>query len=207
MKKIKILSVALVGVLFLAACSKPAPKVETPTPKAPEQAMVSKSDVAPNPTPVPTEPESKPLPLPPSMPSPSSQATGVDACALFTRSMAESLIGKVTMGPIATSPDGGSSCFYVGENSAGATLIVKRAADMKSAQDAYAQGLAKFKAQAGVEPESVSGLGDEAFWLGGKQNALGVRIGQAWVVVGARNPKGDAKSAVRAVMEQVLGKL
>jgi hypothetical protein len=141
------------------------------------------------------------------------------ACRLLTRDDAEALFGgPVQPRPVtSTMADVGEvswRCGYISETTKPqgptnptkvVTLLVKRWQQPAAARSAFEHAHALAQAISGQVPENVDGLGERAYWAGGKVNQLNVLAGNDWLVIsGTQGPGVDELAPARAAAARVL---
>ncbi|MDQ7814751.1 MAG: hypothetical protein RDU25_03040 [Patescibacteria group bacterium] len=128
---------------------------------------------------------------------PSAETTvtsNVSACDVFTPELAKKFLGEVgepteNTGPIVT------NCTYSSAQG-GITLLIKHSS--QSEQDGAIEAS---KGLSGVDPVMVDGLGDKAYWAGGKLNQINVYKGNDWYIISAFMSGFDKDKAIEIVRE------
>jgi hypothetical protein len=148
------------------------------------------------------------------------------ACDVFTLDMARQVLGDSAkpdeLKPFSGSSDdiAGSTCTYQAEDptptnqfltTITATVSLngaKTATGRSSNRSAFDENRTTF-AQSGEGVESLNGLGDAAYYIGGVANQLHVLVDGARyaVIVSASDPDGDNRAATEQLARQVVEKL
>lgn len=136
------------------------------------------------------------------------QKPALDACKLLTPEIAKSVIGEETAEP-STNNVGGvvSTCSYSAKsaNMKSLSLLARRAYTNESSVEVFKAAFDQSKSLSGVDPVSVSGLGDEAYWAGGTLNQLNVRKGDTWLILSSFGfDKGMDAEKLRQPMESII---
>ncbi len=141
------------------------------------------------------------------------------ACKLLTKDDAETLLGEpVQATPVtSTMADVGAvswRCGYLSANPQAqgpttstkvVTLLVKHWQDPAEARSAYEHAHALSQTISGQVPEAVAGLGERAYWAGGKVNQLNVLAGSDWLVIsGTQGPGLDQLAPAKAAAARIL---
>ncbi|MBV8200099.1 MAG: hypothetical protein JOZ15_05685 [Acidobacteria bacterium] len=140
------------------------------------------------------------------------------ACKLLTRDDAEALLGEpVQPAPVtSTMADVGVvswRCGYISSKPHSPTnptkvvsLLVKHWQEPTAARSAFEHAHTLAQAISGQVPENVDGLGERAYWAGGKVNQLNVLAGDDWLVVsGTRGGPGlDELGPAKAAAAKIL---
>jgi len=168
--------IALLFAVLLSACGAPQPQI----------AIDAQSQQS----------ESVQNPIEKAQPAP---AQGIDACALFTKADAESILGQPVGEP--EFPIQGSatfnvtSCKYRLQNdrftSASLIVTVPVNGNVQSAQTAYNTDKSQVQEMYSVAPVDVPGLGDNAYWAGGSGNHLAILAGNVHLIIRADGLSGD----------------
>lgn len=145
----------------------------------------------------------------PSAPAPVAQnATweGPSACTILDRELAKKYLGEVNE-PTENTDLTVSNCSYSssGGTIGGITLLIKRSMTDAAAKTEHEGAIQMSKTLSGVDPEMVSGLGDQAYWAGGKLNQLNVFKGNDWYIISAFMD-GYTKDKAIEIMKDVLAK-
>jgi hypothetical protein len=87
-------------------------------------------------------------------------------------------------------------------------LLAKRWNEADAARLAFERAHVLSQMVSGQAPETIEGLGDRAYWAGGKVNQLNVLAGSTWLVVsGTMGPGLDQQAPARAAAARVLSHL
>ena len=140
----------------------------------------------------------------------SKQASGkLDACGLLTKADAESLMGGSVKEPTTTRNEMSgiivSQCRYsdaAGDKQVG--LLARQAPTATEAKQVFGSARNASKDLAGTDPQTVSGLGDDAYWTGGNLSQLNVLKDNFWLIITARQGKGDRLAASKDVANKIL---
>ncbi len=136
------------------------------------------------------------------------------ACQLLTRDDAEALLGGPVLDPPVTSrmADIGVVSWRCGYISAGkhpakvVTLLANRWQEADGVRRAFEHAHALSQTISGQAPENVDGLGERAYWSGGKVNQLNVLRGRDWLVIsGTAGPGSDQLGPAKAAAAKILG--
>jgi hypothetical protein len=141
------------------------------------------------------------------------------ACRLLTRDDAEALLGEpVQATPVtSTMADIGVvswRCGYISSKPQSATsstkvvtLLVKHWQEPAAARSAYEHAHVLSQAISGQMPENVDGLGERAYWAGGKVNQLNVLAGNDWLVISGTMGAGlDELGPAKAAAAKILAR-
>jgi len=126
-------------------------------------------------------------------------ANGVHACDYLTKDIASGVLGEVNEPSETSSGAAISSCSYTPANGdiAVLSLLIKR-----NSADTEATGAkASSKSLSGVDPEDVAGLGDSAYWAGGKLNQLNVFKDNDWYILSAMMSGFNKDKAIKTMQE------
>jgi len=136
------------------------------------------------------------------------------ACKLLTRDDAEALLGGPVLDPPVTSTmaDIGEVSWRCGYISAAknptskvVTLLDKHWQQAADARSAYERAHVISETVSGQAPENVEGLGERAYWAGGKVNQLNVLVGADWLVIGGTlGPGLDQLAPAKAAAAKIL---
>ncbi len=142
-----------------------------------------------------------------------------DSCVIFTKADAEAVLGVKVLDPMrngAMSDDGNttvSSCNYPSPAEDPAEvkvvgLLVRKAANAAEADKVYMNARAESKSLSGVDAVDVSGLGDKAYWSGGRLTQLNVLNGEAWLIINVqdktnKNLQAQATEAARRALAKM----
>jgi hypothetical protein len=193
MKNTKMLLAALAVALSLAACAGPSSSTPSPTASNPAPAAATvPSPVAANPNPA-----SAPV-------APVAQGALVDACKLLPQEAAEAVVGPLISVPKTSFGDQRSSCAYMGKNYTSVITLVIRSGVTNADFDTDFQAS---KGLSGVDPVTIDGLGDKAYWFGGTLNELNILKGGNWIMVLAMGVEGDLQSIDKGIAEKVLANM
>lgn len=137
-------------------------------------------------------------------PEPTAAATapassGKQACQIFTPEIAKKYLGEVKEPTVNNGPIT-SNCTYAssGDKFGAITLLVKH-----SSVTEQAGAITASKDLSGVDPVMVEGLGDKAYWAGGKLNQLNVFKGNDWYIISSFGD-GYGKDKAIEIMKDVL---
>jgi hypothetical protein len=135
------------------------------------------------------------------------------ACRLLTRDDAEALLGGPALEPPVTSSmaDIGVVSWRCGYISAAknptkvVTMLASRWQEPGDARRAFEHAHALSQTISGQVPETVDGLGERAYWSGGKVNQLNVLRGRDWLVIsGTAGPGLDQLGPAKAAAAKIL---
>jgi len=135
------------------------------------------------------------------------------ACQLLTRDDAEALLGGPVLDPPVTShmADIGVvswRCGYISvakQPTKVVTLLANRWQEPGGVRRAFEHAHALSQTISGQAPENVDGLGERAYWSGGKVNQLNVLRGRDWLVVsGTTGPGLDQLAPAKAAAARIL---
>jgi hypothetical protein len=136
------------------------------------------------------------------------------ACRLLTRDDAEALLGGPVLDPPVTSrmADIGVVSWRCGYISAAknptkvVTLLANHWQEPAGVRHAFEHAHALSQTISGQAPENVDGLGERAYWSGGKVNQLNVLRGRDWLVIsGTTGPGLDQLGPAKAAAAKILG--
>ena len=136
----------------------------------------------------------------------------LDACALLTKADAESLLGGSVKEPTTTRNENGgtvvSQCHYsneAGDKQVG--LLARQAPTSAEAKQIFGTARSASKGLSGTDPQTVSGLGDDAYWTDGNLNQLNVLKDEVWLIITTRQGKGDRLAASKDAANKILSHL
>jgi hypothetical protein len=136
------------------------------------------------------------------------------ACQLLTRDDAEALLGGPVLDPPVTSrmADIGVVSWRCGYISVAknptkvVTLLANRWQEPGGVRRAFEHAHALSQTISGQVPENVDGLGERAYWAGGKVNQLNVLRGRDWLVISGTAGSGlDQQAPAKAAAVKILG--
>ena len=150
-----------------------------------------------------------------STPAVRQQAAAVNlACKLLTKDDAEALLGGPVLDPPVTSTMADIGvvswrCGYISEaknpTSKVVTLLDNHWQQATDARSAFERAHVISQTISGQAPENVEGLGERAYWAGGKVNQLNVLAGADWLVIGGTlGPGLDQLAPARAAAAKIL---
>lgn len=137
------------------------------------------------------------------------------ACKLLTPGDAEDLLGGPVQEPPVTSSMADIGvvswrCGYISQAknpTKVVTLLAKRWQQADDARRAYEHAHALSQTISGQVPETMDGLGDRAYWSGGKVNQLNVLRGTDWLVVSGTLGSGlDQLGPAKAAAVKILAR-
>ncbi|HVR08977.1 MAG TPA: hypothetical protein VMW75_13090 [Thermoanaerobaculia bacterium] len=154
----------------------------------------------------------------PAPPARAARPTRNLACDLLTKDDAEALFGEPVQGEPVTSAMADIGvvswrCGYISARSSSGpasstkvvTLLVKHWQERAEARSAYEHAHALSQSISGQVPEPVDGLGERAYWAGGKVNQLNVLAGNDWLVIsGTEGPGLDQLGPAKAAAARIL---
>lgn len=127
----------------------------------------------------------------------------INACALFSAEDAQAVAGDTLAVMSSTMEDAKghnpNECIYntgTLEQPRILSLLVRRNRNAEAAKALQASSRAPLAAMAGGQAVDVPGLGDGAFWLGGKLQQLHVVTGSRQLVVTVQSPDGSDQLAI-----------
>ncbi|HOW84771.1 MAG TPA: hypothetical protein P5119_05395 [Candidatus Aminicenantes bacterium] len=131
----------------------------------------------------------------------------IDASRLLTKEEAGEILGTTIL-VVKTGGDGVgySSATYVTSDGSTIVVLVQPSRDAAAAQAVFDKNKGTSKSTSGVDPEPVAGLGDRAFWAGGRANTLAVVKGRYWLSVAMfliDSPKEPARKLAAKVLERL----
>lgn len=126
------------------------------------------------------------------------------ACRYLTKEVAAKYMEGAVKEPEESNTAGTvSTCTVMSEKLDGVTLLVRRSASGVEAATVNASAIAESKTLSGVDPVMVEGLGDKAYWAGGKLNQMNVFKGRDWFILSSFITGFDKDKAAE-MMEDVL---
>ncbi len=139
----------------------------------------------------------------------------INACALFSAQDAQGVAGDTLAVMSSTMEDARGhnpcECIYnTGslEQPRILSLLVRRNRNAEAAKALQASSRAPLAAMAGGKVVDVPGLGDGAFWLGGKLQQLHVLTGSRQLVVTVQSPDGsDQLAPARQIASRAVARL
>jgi hypothetical protein len=147
-------------------------------------------------------------PAPPA--APTAPAAPLSACSLLTIEEAAAIIGEPIEEPNeSNSGSTVSNCNWSARSLSGRGLgiLIRRAYSDAEAARVYTEARDQSKSLSNVDPQTVSGLGDNAYWAGGNLNQLNVFKGRYWLIIMAMAGQEDALRIAQQVAEKALERL
>ena len=134
------------------------------------------------------------------------------ACTLLTRDDAETQLGGAVQAPITSlTADIGqvsSRCAYISVDTHPVKVLTLLATRWEKAPDAtmgYERAHVMAQTISGQLPETIEGLGQRAYWVGGTLNRLNVLSGNTWLVITANlGPGVDQQAPAKAAAAAIL---
>jgi hypothetical protein len=135
------------------------------------------------------------------------------ACKLLSKSDAAELLGGDVKPPLTSITfdigQSSSRCAYISEATHPATKVLALLAQHWEQPDAARQAFERAhvlsQTVSGAPPETIEGLGDRAYWAGGKVNQLNVLAGSTWLVISdTQGPGLDQQAPARAAAAKIL---
>ncbi len=127
---------------------------------------------------------------------------GINPCSLVTKEEVEAALGKPVADGERPEVAQGLICQFVGSQGTDVwqlQILVTQTGSAESMTSAFASAK---ESVAETNPEDVSGIGDEAFWIPGA-NQLNIREGNTYIIV-----SGNASlDVLKGVAEKALGRL
>lgn len=138
---------------------------------------------------------------------PSAAQAGIDASQLLTKEEVGATLGTTILA-VKTGGDGASysSATYITSDGSTIVFLVQPSRDAAAAQAVFEKNKGTSKSTSGVDPEPVAGLGDRAFWAGGRANTLAVVKGRYWLSIAMLlidGPKEPAKKLAVKALERL----
>ncbi|HXK59043.1 MAG TPA: hypothetical protein PLP42_04035 [Acidobacteriota bacterium] len=133
----------------------------------------------------------------------------ISACSLLTAEEAAEILGEPVEKPIeSTTGNTISNCNWLTASFNSIGILVRRGYNAAEAESAFDLAYKQSKSLSGVDPEDISGLGEKAYWAGGRINQLNVYAGNYWLIIMA-NPDNsqDPLSVAKLVAVKALAKL
>jgi hypothetical protein len=134
------------------------------------------------------------------------------ACDLLTKSDAEDVLGGGVDAPVTSIVPAlglvASRCGYVATGTKPARVVTLLATTWQNPADAkhaFERAHAMSQSTSGQAPETLSGLGDRAYWAGGTASQLHVLVGGTWMVFsGTAGPGVDPRPQCKAAAEKAV---
>ena len=135
----------------------------------------------------------------------------VDACALLTKDDAEAILGGNVNAPTTNNAEQGgtvvSQCHY--SSIAGGTVkqvgvLARQSPTADEARQTFQRAQGASKDLSGTEAQKIAGLGDDAYWTGGKLAQLNVLKDNVWLIVTANPGQGDRLEASKTAANKIL---
>lgn len=123
------------------------------------------------------------------------------ACKVFTAELAKKYLGEAGT-PNENNNPTVSNCTY-SSASGGITLLIKSYATDEAAAIERDGAIKASNGLSGVDPEMVEGLGDKAYWAGGKLNQINVFKDRKWYIISAFMT-GYGKDKAIEIMKDML---
>lgn len=133
--------------------------------------------------------------------APAAPQAKINAAEFFVKADAEAVLGS-PVGDPTVQGDGvtSSNCTYVASNFQGAGLFVRA----HTTPTIFDQAQAASKSVSNVDPVPIEGLGDKAYWAGGKLNQLNVLKGQYWLIISIFAGGEQSLDLARKAAEKIL---
>ena len=138
----------------------------------------------------------------------------VDACALLTKDDAEAILGGTVNAPTTNNAEQNgtvvSQCHY--SSIAGGTVkqvgvLARQSPTADEARQTFQRAQGASKDLSGTEAQKIAGLGDDAYWTGGKLAQLNVLKDNVWLIVTANPGQGDRLEASKTAANKILAHL
>ena len=136
-------------------------------------------------------------------------AGSVDACGLLTKADAESFLGE-SVGPPASSHTEAmgniiTQCRYSSTSGKRVGLLARQATTSGQAARVFRQARDTSNELSGSAPQVITGLGADAYWIGGNLKQLNVLSNDVWLIITASPGNGiDPLEASKIVAGKIL---
>jgi hypothetical protein len=125
----------------------------------------------------------------------------VNAAEFLTRADAEAVLGKPVGEPSVQNTGGGSSnVTYITSDYSGIGLFVRP----NTTAQTFDESQAKSKSVSDVDPATIAGLGEKAYWVGGKVNQLNVLRNRHWLIITIPMGDGSSLEVAKKAAEKIL---
>jgi hypothetical protein len=127
--------------------------------------------------------------------------TKINAAEFFTKADAEAVLGKPVNDPTIQG-DGiyTSNVSYIATDFTGISLYVRAGTSPRTFEEAQA----KSKSISDVDPVPVAGVGEKAYWAGGKLNQLNVLKNQNWLIISVFAGGEQSLDLTKKAAEKIL---
>lgn len=86
------------------------------------------------------------------------------------------------------------------------TILIRYAKDEAESKTVFQGAKDQSKDISGAESETISNIGDEAYWSGGTLNQLNVRKGNGWFIISSYLRGGDQKTMALNIAKRLFTK-
>mgnify|MGYP001342072641 CR=1 FL=1 len=137
----------------------------------------------------------------PTTPAPA-EAT-INAAEFFTKADAEAVLGSPVNDPTTQGGVASSNCTYIATNFSGIGLYVRGG----TTPTTFDQAQAASKSISNVDPVPVAGMGEKAYWAGGKLNQLNVLKSQYWLIITVFAGGDKSPDLAKQAAEKILARM
>jgi hypothetical protein len=127
----------------------------------------------------------------------------VNAAEFFTKADAEAVLGKPVGEPSVQSSGITSNVTYITSDFKGIGVFVRTG----TTPTAFDQAQAASKSISGADPAPVAGLGEKAYWSGGKMNQLNILKNGHWLIITIPLGGETSLDLAKQVAEKVLARV
>jgi len=140
---------------------------------------------------------------------PDAPPKAISACSLLTQEEATAILGEPVEKPTDSATGGTvTNCNWMTPSFHAVGILVRLASSPTEAETVRTEAHRQSKSVSGVDPEDVAGLGESAYWAGGRINQLNVFKGNYWLIITAnKGNEGDNLALAKAVAEKALARL
>ena len=136
----------------------------------------------------------------------------VDACGLLTKADAESFLGESVGQPTTSHTEAVGNivtqCRYSSTSGKRVGLLARQAATSEQAAKIFRQARETSNELSGAAPQVVTGLGDDAYWIGGNLKQLNVLKRDVWLIITASPGNGiDPLEASKTIARNIVARM
>jgi len=145
----------------------------------------------------------------PRVEQPETPPKAVSACTLLTQEEAAAILGEPVEKPTNSNTGGTvSNCNWMTSSFHMVGILVRLASSREEAETVRQQAHQQSKSLSGVDPQDITGIGENAYWAGGNINQLNVFKGNYWLIITASKGNTSENLALaKAVAEKALPRL
>jgi hypothetical protein len=122
---------------------------------------------------------------------------GISAVSLLTEAEVAELLGEPVQEVKESVSGTVSNCTWTTDSFKSIGVLVRTGGSGGESRTIFEQALNSSKSISGVEPETVEGVGEMAYWAGGGLGQMNVLKGKSWVIVTVMPADAKGKSVAR----------